>query len=91
MIPAFDPGPNPFGRPPVYVGGFGPRMVEVAGEVADGLITHPFTTRQSLEMLTLPALERGLARVRACTRADVHGGVRDARRDRGARARNWSG
>ena len=46
MIPAFDPGPNPFGRPPVYVGGFGPRMVEVAGEVADGLITHPFTTRR---------------------------------------------
>jgi probable F420-dependent oxidoreductase len=61
MIPAFDPGPNPFGRPPVYVGGFGPRMVEVAGEVADGLITHPFTTRQSLEQITLPALARGIA------------------------------
>ncbi len=61
MIPAFDPGPNPFGRPPVYIGGFGPRMVQVAGEVADGLITHPFTTRQSLEMLTVPALEQGLA------------------------------
>jgi probable F420-dependent oxidoreductase len=71
MIPAFDPGPNPFGRPPVYLGGFGSRMVEVAGEVADGLITHPFTTRQSLEMLTLPALERGLA-VSGRTRADVH-------------------
>jgi len=61
MIPAFDPGPNPFGRPPVHVGGFGPRMVEVAGEVADGLITHPFTTRHSLETVTLPALQRGLA------------------------------
>jgi probable F420-dependent oxidoreductase len=61
MIPAFDPGPNPYGRPPVYVGGFGPRMVEVAGEVADGLITHPFTTRESLETITMPALERGLA------------------------------
>src|SRR3954465_13057956 len=60
MIPAFDPGPNPFGRPPVYVGGFGPRMVEIAGEVADGLITHPFTSRRSLEELTLPALARGL-------------------------------
>ena len=61
MIPAFDPGPNPFGRPPVYVGGFGPRMVEVAGEAADGLITHPFTTRRSLEEITLPALARGIA------------------------------
>jgi len=70
MIPAFDPGPNPFGRPPVYVGGFGPRMVEVAGEVADGLITHPFTTRRSLEMLTLPALERGLTRA-GRSRSDV--------------------
>jgi probable F420-dependent oxidoreductase len=70
MIPAFDPGPNPFGRPPVYVGGFGPRMVTVAGEVADGLITHPFTTRESLESITMPALERGLA-ASGRTRADV--------------------
>ena len=71
MILAFDPGPNPFGRPPVYVGGFGPRMVEVAGEVADGLITHPFTTRESLATITLPALERGLV-ASGRTRADVH-------------------
>jgi probable F420-dependent oxidoreductase len=70
MIPAFDPGPNPFGRPPVYVGGFGPRMVEVAGEVADGLIAHPFTSRESLETITLPALERGLA-ASGRSRADV--------------------
>jgi probable F420-dependent oxidoreductase len=70
MIPAFDPGPNPFGRPPVYLGGFGPRMVSVAGEVADGLITHPFTTRQSLETITMPALERGLA-AGGRTRAEV--------------------
>jgi probable F420-dependent oxidoreductase len=70
MIPAFDPGPNPFGRPPVHVGGFGPRMVAVAGEVADGLITHPFTTRESLETVTLPALERGLAAA-GRTRTDI--------------------
>jgi probable F420-dependent oxidoreductase len=59
MTPAFDPGPNPFGPPPVFVGGFGPRMIEVAGEVADGLIVHPFNTRRSLEELVVPALERG--------------------------------
>jgi probable F420-dependent oxidoreductase len=62
MIPTFDPGPNPFGSPPVYIGGFGSHMVAVAGEVADGLIAHPFTTRQSLLEQTLPAIERGLAR-----------------------------
>jgi probable F420-dependent oxidoreductase len=45
-------------------------MVAVAGEVADGLITHPFTTRQSLETITMPALERGLAAA-GRARADV--------------------
>jgi probable F420-dependent oxidoreductase len=62
MIPAFDPGPNPFGPPPLLTAGFGPRMTEVAGEVADGFIAHPFSSRQSLLENTLPALERGLAR-----------------------------
>lgn len=62
MIPAFDPGPNPFGPPPVFTGGFGPLMTELAGEVCDGFIAHPFTTRKSLREVTLPALQRGLAR-----------------------------
>jgi probable F420-dependent oxidoreductase len=62
MTPAFDPGPNPHGPAPVLIGGFGPDMVAAAGEVADGLIVHPFTTRRSFEELTLPALDRGLAR-----------------------------
>ncbi|MEN8161658.1 MAG: TIGR03617 family F420-dependent LLM class oxidoreductase [Myxococcota bacterium] len=70
MIPAFDPGPNPFGPPPVYVGGFGPRMTEAAGEVADGFFGHPFNTRESLLRNTLPALERGLAKS-GHTRADL--------------------
>lgn len=62
MIPAFDPGPNPFGPPPVFTGGVGPLMTAVAGEVADGFFTHPFVTRKSLLEQTVPALERGLAR-----------------------------
>jgi probable F420-dependent oxidoreductase len=62
MIPAFDPGPNPFGPPPVFIGGFGPRMTEAAGEVGDGFIAHPFSSRRSLLENTLPALERGLAK-----------------------------
>lgn len=60
MIPAFDPGPNPFGPPPLYTGGFGPRMTELAGEVADGFIVHPFQSRRSLQENVLPALRRGL-------------------------------
>lgn len=62
MIPAFNPGPNPFGPPPIFLGGFLPRMTEVAGEVADGFIAHPFNSRSSLLSNTLPSLERGLAR-----------------------------
>jgi probable F420-dependent oxidoreductase len=70
MIPAFNPGPNAFGPPPIYLGGVGPRMIEVAGEVADGFIAHPFATRKSLREAILPALERGLARA-GRRRADI--------------------
>jgi probable F420-dependent oxidoreductase len=62
MIPAFDPGPNPYGPPPIYVGGFGPLMIATAGETADGFIAHGFNTRKTLLELTLPALEKGLAK-----------------------------
>ncbi len=62
MIPAFDPGPSPFGPPPVYMGGFGPRMTMAAGEVADGFLAHPFQSRASLKENVLPALSRGLER-----------------------------
>lgn len=61
MIPAFDPGPNPFGPPPIYLGGFLPKMIAVAGEVADGFIAHPFNSRESLLRNTLPALLEGLS------------------------------
>jgi len=62
LPPAFDPGPHEHGRARIHVAGVGPRMVAVAGEVADGLITHPFATRQSLEELVLPALGPGRER-----------------------------
>jgi probable F420-dependent oxidoreductase len=60
MIPAFNPGPNPFGPPPILTGGFGPLMTEISGEAADGFIAHPFNSRHSLLTNTLPALQRGL-------------------------------
>jgi probable F420-dependent oxidoreductase len=59
MAPAFDPGPNPFGPPPIFLGGFGPRMIRTAGEVADGFIVHPFNSRRSVEEVVLPALREG--------------------------------
>jgi probable F420-dependent oxidoreductase len=63
MTPFFNPGPNPFGNPKVLLAGVGPLMTEVAGEVADGLLCHAFSTERYLREVTLPALERGRAKV----------------------------
>ena len=62
MPPAFDPGPARFGRPRVLLGAVGPHLTRVAAEVGDGVLVHPFATRESLEQLTLPAVAEGLAR-----------------------------
>jgi probable F420-dependent oxidoreductase len=62
MPPFFDPGPNPYGLPRIFLAGVGPRMTEVAGEVGDGFTTHPFHTKEYLRETTLPALARGRAR-----------------------------
>src|SRR5260370_12866240 len=62
MTPFFDPGPNPFGVPRIFLGGVGPRMTEVAGEVADGFMIHPFSTERFMRETTMPALERRLAK-----------------------------
>ena len=61
MTPFFNPGPNPHGTPKVFVAAVGDRMAEAAGEVADGLLVHGFTTERYLREVTLPAVERGLA------------------------------
>jgi probable F420-dependent oxidoreductase len=70
MTPMFDPGPNPFGSPRIFLAAVGERMTEVAGEVADGMLAHGFTTQRYLQEVTVPALERGLA-ASGRTRADV--------------------
>jgi probable F420-dependent oxidoreductase len=61
MTPFFDPGSSPHGVPRIFLGGVGPRMTEVAGEVADGFMVHPFSTEKFMRETTLPALQRGLA------------------------------
>ena len=62
MTPFFDPGPNPHGPPKVFLAAVGEKMTEVAGEVCDGLLAHGFTTERYLKEVTVPALERGLAK-----------------------------
>ncbi len=62
MTQMFNPGPNPYGIPPILLGALGPKMTEVAGEVADGLIVHPFNSMPFLEEQAMPAVQRGLAK-----------------------------
>jgi probable F420-dependent oxidoreductase len=62
MTPFFDPGVNPYGPPKVFLAGVGQGMTEVAGETCDGFLAHPFTTERYLREMTLPALERGMAK-----------------------------
>jgi probable F420-dependent oxidoreductase len=59
MAPFFNPGPNPHGNPRIMLAAVGPLMTETAGEVADGVLVHAFSTERYLREATLPALERG--------------------------------
>jgi probable F420-dependent oxidoreductase len=61
MTPFFDPGPNPYGPPPVWLGALGPRMCRLAGEVADGVLLHPFHTGHYVRETVVPAVEAGRA------------------------------
>jgi len=61
MTPAFTPENKEHGAPKVILAAVGPKMTEVAGEVADGMIIHPFSTLPFIKEVTLPAIEKGLA------------------------------
>jgi probable F420-dependent oxidoreductase len=62
MTPMFAHGPSPCGWPPVHIAAVGPAMTIAAGEVADGLLCHGFTTAAYVRDVTLPNLARGLAK-----------------------------
>ncbi|OHU99137.1 TIGR03617 family F420-dependent LLM class oxidoreductase [Mycobacterium talmoniae] len=62
MPPNFNPGPNPYGVPPVLMGALGPVMTRKAAEVADGLLVMPFNSTRHFVDRTLPAVAEGLRR-----------------------------
>jgi probable F420-dependent oxidoreductase len=61
MTPVFSPSAHMWGPPPVYLAAVGERMLRVTGEVADGMITHPFHSEEYLRRRILPALAEGAA------------------------------
>ena len=65
MQPFFDPGPlAERGAPPLLMGGVGPRMTALAGEVSDGLMTHPTnSSARYLREVVKPRARRRRCRV----------------------------
>jgi probable F420-dependent oxidoreductase len=61
MTPFFTPPALDHADPPVYLAAVGPGMTKVAGEVADGVILHGFTTPRYIREVSLPALHAGAA------------------------------
>ena len=45
---------------PIYIGGMGPAMLRLSGEVADGWIAHELGSPRYLKERALPRIERGL-------------------------------
>jgi probable F420-dependent oxidoreductase len=70
MTPFFTPARSEVGTARIFLAGVGEKMTEVAGEVADGFLVHPFSTAEFISTHTLPALERGLA-TSGRSRADI--------------------
>jgi probable F420-dependent oxidoreductase len=66
--PAFQPSGDDLAHdPPVYVAAVNPFMAGIAGEVADGLAAHPFSTPEYLRDVLRPALAAGAERARRPT------------------------
>ena len=61
MTPFFNPGPNPYGIPKIYVAAVGPLMTKSVAESADGLLVHPFHTPKYLYETMLPIVKEGLS------------------------------
>ncbi|WP_406294101.1 TIGR03617 family F420-dependent LLM class oxidoreductase [Embleya sp. NBC_00888] len=64
MQPYFNPGPDPDTvAPRILLGGVGRAMCALAGELADGLVTHPTNSGPRwLATVARPALAEGIAR-----------------------------
>jgi len=68
--PNFSPRPLGLPRIPIAMSAVGPAMLRVAGEAADGVRLHPFSTRRYLKDVSLERIGEGLQR-RGRDRGDI--------------------
>jgi probable F420-dependent oxidoreductase len=59
MSPFFNPGPIEHPEIPIYIAGVNAGMANLAGEIANGFLVHPFNSPHYLREVILPAIERG--------------------------------
>jgi len=60
MTPMFTPDVKQFGASKIHLAAVGPRMTEVAAQVADGILLHPFTTEAYFKEVTVPTVARAM-------------------------------
>ena len=59
MTPFFNPGRIEHPRIPIYIAGVNTGLAQLAGELADGFLVHPFHSPQYLQQVLLPAIQAG--------------------------------
>jgi probable F420-dependent oxidoreductase len=60
MTPFFDPGPHDYPDIPIYISAINKNMLQLAGELCQGVHIHPLHTARYIEEYALPHLETGL-------------------------------
>jgi probable F420-dependent oxidoreductase len=62
MSPFFNPGPIAHPEIPIYIAGVNTGLARLAGETAEGFLSHPLHSPRYLSEVILPAIEQGLAK-----------------------------
>jgi hypothetical protein len=60
MSPFFNPGPHDYPDIPIYISAINKNMLQLAGELCQGVHIHPLHTARYIEEFALPQLETGL-------------------------------
>ncbi len=62
MTPFFNPGPLDVPPPPIYIAAVNKQMLQLAGELCDGVHLHALHSVKYLDEFALPHIEAGLAK-----------------------------